>query len=593
MPERDYRYRIGAQDDASSVFAKVSSSAKREMGKVDKAFDEAENAGKAMARAMSAIADDLDSELTGTARAADKLGEALGPDLRAKIGDAGLDRFVTDLRTAGVTFDEIEAECDELAASLKKLDDVHTRASGRIVGGLNDMDTAVTRVGDSTERSRGVFANFAGNASQDIPGINNSFGALNVAVGQFAEYATEGDIKLRKMAAAAATMGVLTSIIGGVTSELNAMNKAKAFDRDQVDSWAQGIREGQSAVDAMVSSMTELGKVEFGLGGFDAVQDFTPALAAAGVTMAQFGQLTQASDEQLATWRAQMLASGVDSEHVGAVLIAVGQAQDQLTAATAASEAAQTVFHGSIVEVNAQLEENRRRNDEARTAIEGRNAAILAGIGGDIAYRESVRASNEALAAYNQTASSGTAEAWELSEAQDAAASSVLAVASAAADNAADLEEMAGGEQTAGERAAVMVTELQKVAATLAPGSPLRVQIEGYIQQLGRIPRNITTTVHTQAIPGGPVPRFHDGGEYKAPPGKSEGLALLKDGEIVVDPSKSRQQTPSGGFGADVAAAIDEQTVVLASLLAAVAANTTPVRGLSPMGQRALSRAAS
>lgn len=41
-------------------------------------------------------------------------------------------------------------------------------------------------------------------------------------------------------------------------------------------------------------------------------------------------------------------------------------------------------------------------------------------------------------------------------------------------------------------------------------------------------------------IPDVPVPEFHTGGTFRAPPGQNEGLALLLDGERVLSPSESR-----------------------------------------------------
>ena len=112
MADTRKTFRIDAKDDASSVFGKIGAAAQRELGKVEEAADDGASAGKRMADALRSVADDVERDLQDTARAADKLGEALGPELRAKIGDAGLDRFVTDLRTAGVSVDEIETEAE-------------------------------------------------------------------------------------------------------------------------------------------------------------------------------------------------------------------------------------------------------------------------------------------------------------------------------------------------------------------------------------------------------------------------------------------------------------------------------------------------
>jgi hypothetical protein len=595
VAERDYRYRIGATDDASQVLAKVAGAAKREMRKVDEALEGSASAGKRMADALSAMAEEIDGELSSTAAAADRLGEALGPELRAKIGDAGLDKFVGDLRSAGLTFDDIEQDADELAASLAKIADTSDKAGARMRQSLDDTSDATRRMGDQADRTGSVAANAYGNMAQDLGAVTGVAGSAGVALGQLAEYAAEGGIKLATLAKMAGPVLLAGVAIQQLAGHMQDIAKVKAFNSDQVKDWVERIREGRTAAEAMVEAFSEAGKVELGLGNFGEIGDFTSALSQAGVSVEMLGRLAEGTDEQVEAWRQRMVAAGVDAEALEGVLAAVALSKGQLQAATAAAEATEGVFGRTIRDVNEQLAANRQRNDEARAAIEGRTSAMLEGIGGDIAYRESVRQSNEALAAYNEVVNSGTASADELGAAQDNAAQAVLDVATAAADSAADLEEMAGTEQTAGERATIMRDELQRVADTLAPGSPLRVQLEGYIGQLNRVPRTVSTRLNVQYAEGSlPLPSagggrgpqgFAKGG--RPPVGKvsivgEEGPepfvpdtagTILPSDHLTIGPTSDPRQMDR------VAALLEEQNRMLDSLVrmtVVVAGNTEP-----------------
>jgi hypothetical protein len=72
------------------------------------------------------------------------------------------------------------------------------------------------------------MANFAGNAAQDLPIDSDSFGALNVAVGQFAVAAAEGGIGLQSLLRAAGPLARVSVDIAAVNSVLGDYNKRKA-----------------------------------------------------------------------------------------------------------------------------------------------------------------------------------------------------------------------------------------------------------------------------------------------------------------------------------------------------------------------------
>ena len=85
MADKNLSFRIGAEDDASRVFGGCSRTAKTEMGKVDDSLDDTRTAGKKAADALSAVFDQLDADLVDTKATADRLAQALGPELAAEI----------------------------------------------------------------------------------------------------------------------------------------------------------------------------------------------------------------------------------------------------------------------------------------------------------------------------------------------------------------------------------------------------------------------------------------------------------------------------------------------------------------------------
>lgn len=288
---------ITAKDDASKVIDKVAKS-------LDKTGDAAKSAAEQIADGLGNAVDQLEVELKGTKKAADALSKAMGPDLAAKVHP---EELVTKFRALGAEFDDIEANADKLAASVKRLDDLD--ASMGHLGGTT------RKTGDELDRSRGVMANFVGNAAQDLPGISGSFGALNVAAGQFAEYATEGGISLKGLAATAGPIAGITVGMELLSRYMDNIAKSKAFAKEQVDGFAKGLKDGLTAVEAIKTRLEELGKVEIWsesspLSG--GAKDITDSLAAVGLQAGELARIAAGGKAEVdkylskinALWRA-------------------------------------------------------------------------------------------------------------------------------------------------------------------------------------------------------------------------------------------------------------------------------------------------
>jgi len=95
-----------------------------------------------------------------------------------------------------------------------------------------DAEQNVRRLGDAfddtsrrTDNTRSVVANFAGNASQELPGVAAAMGPLNMAIGQFAEYASEGNISFKNFVKAGAGLGVATVAMMGISTVMEKVGQ--------------------------------------------------------------------------------------------------------------------------------------------------------------------------------------------------------------------------------------------------------------------------------------------------------------------------------------------------------------------------------
>ena len=97
-------------------------------------IDDTRTAGKKMADAMGVAAKAIEADFAAADSAAAKLADALGPELVAAANSAGrgVDDMVSSLKRAGLSYEEIEADVDSLAASIRQLD-----SAGSSVGGLS------------------------------------------------------------------------------------------------------------------------------------------------------------------------------------------------------------------------------------------------------------------------------------------------------------------------------------------------------------------------------------------------------------------------------------------------------------------------
>ena len=108
---------MASSEQLKLVIDVVNKNALKGMGDLKKAakgvgdeLDDTRTAAKRVAAELEKRADEMASDLKSSEKAAEALANALGPEMAAKIGDARLDSFIGDLKRAGLSFEEVEAD---------------------------------------------------------------------------------------------------------------------------------------------------------------------------------------------------------------------------------------------------------------------------------------------------------------------------------------------------------------------------------------------------------------------------------------------------------------------------------------------------
>jgi len=255
------------------------------------------------------------------------------------------------------------------------VDDKITRDLERIEGEVKELDAmtaeiavdadtdAATRkmedLGRTTNKTGGVMANFAGNASQDLGQLAGVTGSAGVALGQFAEYATEGDIALKGLAVTAGGMAGVAAAIEQITAQMAVLAEADAFDTEQVEAFKDALLEGKTAVEALKAELTEAGKVtvrDFGESALAALpwgddtvmRDITDKVVSLGIDVDEFSDIAADNTKDLKAWAEAMIADGQNAEDVLDVYSALLQARGKLALGTRAAAISQQFFNTTV-----------------------------------------------------------------------------------------------------------------------------------------------------------------------------------------------------------------------------------------------------
>lgn len=371
MPDRKIGLTITAKDEASKTLDDVADA-------LDDIGEGAEDAARSVVAKLNDAADQLEKELDDAERSADALSRALGPELSQRVD---LGKVVTELRNVGLTADDVEANADELATALRRLDGIKMKA---VRSGLGELET-------SASKTRNIMGGMVGDAVRDLPGVAGALGPVNMAAGQLVDNLVTGDVKLRSIISSVGPLAGVAGVVAGITYGLNEMSKNEAFRREQVDGWSEAVRSGGSALDALVAKLDETGKL-IGRGLFSANADVLEVTAAAGVSLSQYSQLLESGQAGIDRWAQSLKEQGAFTDAAGRLYLLLGQAVKDYEAGARAAEATER----ALTEARAELARETLALNVEQRAIEQQQAGL------NVLFGESAVKANAAAAAYRR-----------------------------------------------------------------------------------------------------------------------------------------------------------------------------------------------
>jgi hypothetical protein len=259
------------------VDIKVDDAELRKMG------EEFEKAGKAAKQAFTGLTgalaasnadiNGLEDNLKGTTKAFLAIKKASGD----AFDDDSIIAYVGQLAKLGAEFDEIEANADQVAASLKRATDVNMGATlggdaERVSASMGRVRQSTDDVSASAEKSKNAMANMVGNAAQDLGALGGIAGSAGVALGQLAEGAADaansGESLGNVFKGVAGSLGPIAALSVGVglaTKLWSNYQAAQAEVKRQTEDVAQSLIELGGIVDQVNESLAQQAEVgDFG-----------------------------------------------------------------------------------------------------------------------------------------------------------------------------------------------------------------------------------------------------------------------------------------------------------------------------------------
>lgn len=505
------------------------------------------------------VVDAITDQAEGNLKKLGSSAESTGASFKSKLGSgitSGIENVTAKVPGATAAMDKLGLSAQGLGSSAASFIASPVAIAGAavavgtaVVGMATDFSNTAREIGKfsaisgigATDASRWVEV--AKDAGVEVEGLGASFGKLaqaintgkledlGISIGKTKDGATDlgatflnvvdaynstDDAATKAQIAQAAFGKSWQSLVrlldeGSTTlkSSLADVGQGQIFSQDDIDK-GQALYEATDRLsDAMDGLKRAVGEMAAGpladvadaLGGLaEDAQKVVGPLSAVNDLMGKFhigplGELTGAAK-----------GLGILADGLGTVEDAAGSAWDAVTgffdtssektvevvpAATAALENEAKAHQAAADAAERQAQQLSAVND----LIDKNTVKALAAFNSQLAYRSAQDSTTEAVkGAADATAKYG--EASDQAQASvDAAAKAALGQASAALKVQQD-QATANGETLDGAKAnSILRGELLSVAGTLAPGSPLRVQLEGYVATLGQIPKTADTKV--------------------------------------------------------------------------------------------------
>lgn len=261
-----------------------------------------------------------------------------------------------DGEDAQVTLDARNDAAAKISALNNALDDLDTRpaATPKVDADTTPINNKLTQFDG---QARSVVANFAGNVAGEMPGIAGAFGPLNMAVGQFAEYASEGNISLKDfgkalgpMAAIAAAAFLATKAYEAFTAKSKLAEKMTRATSDAVREASGDLERLEENLDALTANAVRTGDAIDILGAgiyeglaaddnYDEISKINTALYTLGLTAEDLGSAVTRLGRDDITGLTQALANAGVDEYTADIAAAIAAGDDM------------TAIHGHLTDV--------------------------------------------------------------------------------------------------------------------------------------------------------------------------------------------------------------------------------------------------
>jgi hypothetical protein len=425
----------------------------------------------------------------------------------------------------------------------------------KAVGAFQDTALEAGRLADSlglTSEQASRFMEVAGDLGIDTATLEKSIGKMNVEVAKSPAYFEKIGAAIAKNADGTTDVQqTFLNVVDAISKMPSATDRAAASQQLLGRGWrdmAELVNGGSAKLkaslddvsDAKVIDASEVKKARDFRDAMDKLSDAAEdlALTAGEILVPALTKAADTTEKGRNAWSTLDDALGPVDESltklvatnykylnpVGQAITALGLFSDESDDATEASSALadQVKLAGEQAGITASATDDLTGSTRAHTkavradmeAQERANAAKIEAINSSLGYRNQVARTTEALAAATAVQNSATASDSERAQASRDAEAAVLEQAAAAVKLASDTAAARGQTLTANAQTQVYVAELQRLAATLT--GPTAAAIQGYINQLGSIPRSIQTNIRGDIIGGSINGRRAAGGPVSA-----------------------------------------------------------------------------
>ena len=299
-------------------------------------IDDARGAGAKLGDAMKQAADKARAELKQLDDTVAVVADSLGPEMTDALEKSGkgIADYIAEWKRLGLTYDDIKADSDSLAAGLKELDSATRRP-------LDGVGEGLRKVEDGASKAKDTVHSFAGNAISEIPGVTDAFGPLGEAVSQLTEGLLAGEVGIGGLAAAAGPIAGIAAAVVGVTKVMDMLGERTKQVKEQTEKLIgvqQDLAQGDAEAAArslyeqygpLIKTLQKYGfTIEEVIGMLDGSYDATARIN--GIIEENIRQ--QMSGEK--AWDGTRQALGAAMEQVGVASEAWADANNELDAST-------------------------------------------------------------------------------------------------------------------------------------------------------------------------------------------------------------------------------------------------------------------